>query len=220
MHVFHHSVRSTFCNSHRINRGGTTKAFIFFLSFSFCYILMMFPYLKPSNLATYWTDVCTSRLSVGKFYTFSFLIQFHFRKQNKTATSWGHYQTPWYNGCHSRFLTGRMQFSSHLTAIFLALHWDFEGGACKFLRNIGKFLPHYAVSHHRPHYSLTVTADEHVKSHTDFISEIYFAHKFCPLQLFPISRHAIFSYSLIYSKYWITTNTQYGPGVDSVSNRN
>jgi hypothetical protein len=62
VHVFHHSVRSTFCNSHRTNRGGTIKAFIFFLSSSFCYILMMFPYLKPSNLAMYWTGACTPRL--------------------------------------------------------------------------------------------------------------------------------------------------------------
>jgi hypothetical protein len=77
VHVFHHSVRSTFCNSHRINRGGTTKAFIFFLSFSFCYILMTFPYLKPSNLVMYRTDVCTSRLQWGSsihFPSYNFIF--------------------------------------------------------------------------------------------------------------------------------------------------
>jgi hypothetical protein len=71
-HVFHHSVRSTFCNSHRTNRGGSIKAFIFFLSSSFSYILMMFLYLKPSILVMYSTGACISKTSVGKFYSFSF----------------------------------------------------------------------------------------------------------------------------------------------------
>jgi hypothetical protein len=120
VHVFHHSVRSTFCNSHRTNRGGTIKAFIFFLSSSYCYILMMFPYSKPSNLAMYWTGACISRLQYESFIHFP-SYNFIFLNRIKLPQVEGHYQTSWCSAYHSWFLTRRMQFWSHLNSLTLLL---------------------------------------------------------------------------------------------------